>query len=110
MTIFSALIWPRIKQYIGMIPWQIWAALAAIIIIWAAYHKGASDKNKEWIDNLKQAEAKAEIKSLEAAALADDGDIARSNQFEKEQTELEKVIDDAKANNDNALDAIFGSM
>lgn len=97
-------------DFLKAIPWQIWIGVAAIFVIWAAYAKGASDKNKEWIYKLEKAESADKAKSTEAATKADTKQADDKQEFEAQQSELEKVIDDAKANNDNPLDDIFGSL
>lgn len=96
--------------FLKTIPWQIWIGIAAIFVIWGAYAKGASDKNKEWIVTLEQAQKDAQIQSAEAATKADTKQANDKQKFEAQQSELQKVIDDAKKNNDNPLDAFFSSL
>lgn len=108
ITILSAI--SKARGFFKAIPWQIYIGIAAIFVIWGAYAKGASDKNKEWIVTLEQAQKDAQIQSAEAAAKADTKQANDTQEFEAQQSELQKVIDDAKENNDNPLDAFFSSL
>lgn len=100
----------NVGGFLKEIPWQIYIGIAAIFVIWGAYAKGASDKNKEWIDTLEQAEIAAKAKSDAAAAKANAKQSNDAQEFEAQQSELRKVIDDAKKNDDNPLDAFFSSL
>jgi hypothetical protein len=98
IPIFSAL---------GKVPWQAWAATAILLSYPPVYCAGHSDGKQVILERLHKAEEKAAEKAEKAATSADEKQQAKTEVFEAEQDALRKAIDDAKASDENPLDAIF---
>lgn len=79
----------------------------AVLCLPLAYCKGRSDGKAAVYAKLEKAQKVAEEKAEKAAVSADEKQQEKAEAFEVEQDALRKVIDDAKAEDVNALDAIF---
>lgn len=99
-----------IKTMVGR--WQVTLAVFGLLALThaLAYCTGRSDGRELVIAKLEKAEAEAVRESAKARASADANAQAREAEARVEQEALQKVIEDAKANDDNPLDAVFGSM
>jgi len=100
---FLAPLWAAL----GKVPWQVWAATAILLSYPPVYCKGRSDGKAAIYAKLEKAEEKAIARAEKAATSADENQQAKSEVFEAEQETLRKAIDDAQANDANALDSIF---
>lgn len=99
-----------VKTILGR--WQIALGVLALLVLThaVAYCQGRADGKQLVISKLEKAEAQSKIESAQARSRADEGAAARETKAKAEQEALRKVIEDAKANDDNPLDAVFGSM
>lgn len=99
-----------VKTIIGR--WQVALGVLGLLVLThgLAYCVGRSDGRELVIAKLEKAEAEAVRESAKARASADANAQAREAEAKVEQEALQKVIEDAKANDDNPLDAVFGSM
>ena len=82
-------------------------ALVLLFCLPLSYCKGRSDGKQVVLERLERAEQKAAQKAVKAASAADEKVKAKTEIFEAEQDVLRKAIDDAEAQDENALDAIF---
>lgn len=96
-----------IVGFVKGLPWQVWAAAAILLSYPPVYCKGRSDGKAAIYAQLEKAQDKAEAKAEKAADAADANQQKAADVFEVEQDVLRKAIDDAKAEDVNALDAIF---
>lgn len=96
-----------IRAALSNVPWQVWIAAAFLALLPLSYCKGRSDGRAVVYAKLEKAQDKAEAKAEKAADAADANQQKAADVFEIEQDVLRKAIDDAKAEDVNALDAIF---
>ena len=92
------------------LPKEIWYALLALLVVFVAYHKGASDEGKEWEARLALAEQEAKLAAEKAISESDDAADARAAAFDATQSVIRKAIEDAERDNSNALDSLFDSL
>ena len=100
----------RALAFLAKVPREVWYILAALLfLLWFAENRYDAGRDAV-LAKLEKAEAEAKQKADEAATVADGEAQERSEGFRKEQETLEKAIDDAQANDGNALDGLFGSL
>ena len=92
--------------------WQIAAGVLALLVAshTLAYCEGRSHANAKWEAKLLQAQFKAEANATEARQQADGIKRDEAEKFEAQQDVLKQVIDDAKANDSNALDGLLSGL
>lgn len=99
------------RALLARIPWWVWPALAIAGAWWwdrtAQYREGYSEGRESVLAQLRAAEARARDKATEAASEAQERATERAVTFEAKQTKDKAAITEAKANDTNALDALF---
>lgn len=105
------MIWAFVKRYAGMIPWQIYAALALALAFQVhgctQYRSGYSEGRKAVLDDLRTAEAKSTTKSMEAARKADAAGAKRAEEQAAVIAVQIERIEKAEKDGGNALDSLF---
>lgn len=112
-TIAIRTVWGKAWAAIKTVPWFVWVAVA-VVALWfidrnAQYREGYDNGAESVKAELRAAQAKAAETALKAAARADEKAIARA---EAESEVIERQLDAierAEANDENPLDALFGS-
>lgn len=94
----------------GKVPWQVWLVIAMLMTNPLSYCKGKSDGKQVILERLEAAQVEATEKAEKASEQADENQGTAAIEFEAQQDILKKVITDAKANDSNPLDAVFGGM
>ena len=92
------------------LPKEIWYALLALLVVFVAYQKGASDEGKEWEARLEKAVQEAALDAERATNASDEGADERAEAFAATQAALQKELDDAKSAGANPLDALVDSL
>lgn len=96
-----------IRSFLGKLPWQLYAALGAILLLFATYHKGRHDGKQVMIARLEEAERVAKEKAAKAIVKADANQAEEAAKFEAQQEVLRGAIEQAEQDGGNALDSIF---
>jgi len=92
------------------VPREVYYILLALLVVFVAYHKGASDENAEWEARMAVAVAEQKRKAAEARAAANTESQHRAEEHEEKSAKLQKVIEDAQASKSNPIDALIGSL
>lgn len=97
--------------FLKRVPSWAYIALAAVAVVWFAYHKGASDKDAEWEARLEKAAIEQQRKANEARAQADADAQHRADEHEAKSDELRKLIDEAeRTGTANPLDELVSGL
>lgn len=92
-----------IRKLAAKIPWQVWAAIgAALLILWFGqmrYSDGVSDERERWVELAQKAEKRAD-KASTAATVTVQGTKARV------EAENQAAIDAAKDSDDPLADTL----
>lgn len=107
MTVFATL-----SGFAKRIPWPVWAALA-IIAAWgldrtAQHREGVREGKETILAELRIQEADALKKAAQARAVGDEAAAKREADFAEQQARTIDTIEEAEANETNALDALLG--
>ena len=103
--------WAYIRGGLAAVPWQVWACIAALALIfgatWFAYSQGYDAGRESVLAELREAETKAAKKAVAAIATEGAKGAERAAKFDAEQETLSEAIRKAEDANQNALDALF---
>ena len=100
-----------IRGLLTRAPWPLWAILG-LLAVWGidrtTYGARRYDDGRESVlSELREAEAEAAQKAVEAVAKEGAKGAARAAEFDKQQETLRDAIEKAEAEGGNALDSIF---
>ena len=103
IALYAAKAWGFLKG----VPWQVYAAVGAALLLWFVYAEGKDAGREEVMAELREAEAKAVKRSEKAASKADTKAAKREEAEAAVIAEQIEAIEAAEASGENALDALF---
>lgn len=95
------------RTFLGKVPREIWYALAVLLAVWWLRADAYSDGRESVLTELRQAEADAQLKADKAVTEAEKNAAKREAVQAAQAADQIKAIEQAEANNENALDALF---
>lgn len=103
IALYAAKAWGFLKG----VPWKVYAAVGAALLLWFVYAEGRDAGREEVKAELREAEAKAVKRSEKAITKADMEAASRAEAEAAVIADQVEAIETAEDNGENSLDALF---